>query len=102
MTFPDLLAWLNVFIAVPIAWAVAIMLFRVSRSQPDNGVLRERFFGQVMLVAVVSIFAIVFINNGMEEPRPMGLTQTQIVTRLAILSLTLPALYWLVLYRKLQ
>lgn len=99
MTFPALLAWLNVFIAVPIAWTVAIMLFRVSRSQPDNGVLRERFFGQVMLASVVSIFAIVFINNGMEEPRPMGLPQTQVITRLAILSLTIPAIYWIWLYR---
>lgn len=102
MTFPAILAWLNVFIAIPIAWIVAVMLGRLLQKQPDNGVLRERFLLQGMLAIVVSLFAIVFINNGMEEPRPMGVPQTQVITRLAILSLTIPAIYWMVLYQRLK
>jgi hypothetical protein len=99
MTFPALLAWLVIFIAVPANWLVVVGLLRLSRASPNNRVLRDRLLVAVMLAAVVTVFGVVFVNNGMESP-PLGLPQTQVLTRVAILSLAIPAIYWLSLYRR--
>jgi ABC-type molybdate transport system permease subunit len=97
MNLPAVLAWLNILLAVPVNWIVLVGLWQISRSNPGNRVLRERMFLALVLAPVVTIFALVFLNNGMEQP-PLGLPQTQVLTRVAILALTIPALYWLSLY----
>lgn len=97
--FPEVLAWLVVFVAVPLNWVVVVALFRLLRMHTENRVLRDRFLVAGMLASVVTIFGIVFINNGLEVP-PLGVPQTQVITRLAILSLAIPAIYWLTLYRR--
>jgi hypothetical protein len=99
LNVPAILAWLVIFIAVPVNWLVVAGLLRLSRGQPSNRVLRDRLLVAAMLSVVVTVFGVVFVNNGMESP-PLGLPQTQVLTRVAILALAIPALYWLSLYRR--
>lgn len=94
---PVVLAILVTFVAVPVNWFVVIALGRLLRARPDNGILRDRFLVAAMLATVVTIFAAVFVNNDMTPP-PFGLPVTQVFTRLSILSLAIPAIYWLSLY----
>lgn len=94
-----LLAYANVLIAVPLNWYLAWRLWSISWQHPSIGALRERAFLAVHLAIVVTIFAIVFLNNGMEQPI-LDVPTTQLITRAAILSLTIPALRWLWLYRQ--
>lgn len=98
MNVPTLLAWLVVLVVMPLNWYVTVKLIYLSRSNPDSRVLRERAFVSVGLSVVVSVFAFVFLNNGMDIP-VLNNVQTQLVTRAAVLGLALPALYWLYLYR---
>lgn len=98
MTLPVLLAWGVVLIAMPLNWYVTIKLAGLSRANPDVRVLRERTYVALALSVIVSIFAFVFLNNGMDIP-VLNNEQTQLVTRTAVLALALPALYWLYLYR---
>jgi hypothetical protein len=96
---PIVLAWLVILVAFPTNWLVVMGLWRLLRAHPDNRVLRDRFFIAVGIATVVTIFGGVFVNNDIVPP-PVGLLGTQIMTRIAVLSLTFPALYWLLLYRK--
>lgn len=98
-SLPAILAWLVIFVAVPTNWLVVIGLWRLLRVQRDNRLLRDRFLVAGMLATVVTIFGAVFVNNDVVPP-PLTPPQTMVFTRLAILSLTIPALYWLMLYRK--
>lgn len=95
---PVILAWLVVLVALPLNWYVTFRLDRLSRANPDVRVLRERSYVAVSLALVVTIFAVVFLNNGMEFPI-LDLVTTQLLTRGAILGLALPALLWLWIYR---
>lgn len=98
LTLPDLLARSVIRVAVPVNWYVVWRLWRLSRSRPQLGVLRERMFVALALAVVVTIFALVFLNNGMEVPI-LNLEQTQLLTRTAVLSLAIPPLRWLWQYR---
>lgn len=98
-SIPVLLAWAVVVVAVPVNWLVVLRLWRLLRVRRDNRVLRDRFIVAGGLATVVTVFGAVFVNNDIIPP-PVGLYGTMIVTRLAILSLTAPALYWLTLYRR--
>lgn len=96
---PAILAWLVIFIAVPTNWIVVLALWRLVRTQPGNRLLRDRTLVAVMLAMVVTVFGLVFLNNDMRPPS-LTVPETQVITRLSILSLAIPALYWLSLYRR--
>lgn len=98
MTLPVLLAWLVVLVAFPLNWYVTVKLALLLGANPDVRVLRERLYVSIGLSVVVSVFAFVFLNNGMDIP-VLNNVQTQLITRAAVLGLALPALYWLYLYR---
>lgn len=94
------LAWLTVFVALPLSWFVAFRLWRLSRSRPRIMVLRHQAIASLALALLVTVFALVFINNDMEVP-PLSVAQTRILTRGSLLLLSvIPALYWLRLYRE--
>lgn len=93
-----ILSWLVIFIAVPLNWLVVFGLWQLVRTHPSNRVLRDRFLVATFLAAIVTMFGSVFLNNDIVPP-PFTPMQTMVVTRLSILSLTVPALYWLSLYR---
>lgn len=97
-SLPEILKWLVIFVEVPIMGIVAIRLLLLLRLRPTNLVLKDRFLVTVTLIIVVIIFAAVFLNNNMEIP-PLGMYQTQVLTRAAILSLMLTSIYWLWVYR---
>ena len=95
---PTILAWLVVLVTVPLAWFVAWRLWRLTISQPQLRVLRERALLSGHSALVISIFAATFLNNGMAQP-VLNPEQTMILTRTAILSLAIPPIRWLLLYR---
>lgn len=95
---PTILAWLVILVAVPFNWFVAWRLWRLARSEPNLRVLRERALTAAHTAVVVTVFAVVFLNNGMEIPL-LNVEQTQLLTRTAILSLVIPPLRWWLLYR---
>lgn len=99
MNIPMILATLVVFVALPLNWLVVALLLRLLRKQPYNRLLRDRFLVAAMLALVVTVFAGVFVNND-RLPPPLTLAQTQVLTRLSILTLVVPAIYWLTLYRR--
>lgn len=92
------LAWLVILVAVPLNWIVTLRLWRLYRPGEDIGLLKERTLLALVLAIVVTIFAAVFLNNGMEDPI-LDLAATQLLTRSAILGLSIPAIYWLFLFR---
>lgn len=96
-TFPALLAYAVVGIALPLNWFLTYRLWRITRSDPSIEVLSERTWVALHISIVVTIFAIVFLNNGMIEPL-LTPWDTMVITRLAILSLMIPALRWLWMY----
>lgn len=98
MSIPVLLAWGVILIALPLNLLSTIVLVRLTIKHRDSKVLRERAYVAFALLLIVSIFAAVFLNNGMEFP-VLNNEATQLVTRSAVLALALPALYWLYLYR---
>lgn len=101
MTLPVLLAGLIIFVAVPLNWIVAVRLARLYL-RTRIVVIRERARVAVVNSLVVTLFAFVFINNSFFDPRgaPFNAFASMVITRVAILMLALPALYWLYLYRK--
>lgn len=99
MNLPSILAVLVIFVAAPLHWVVFFRLWSRARQYPEVRVLRDRTLTALALALIVTIFALVFLNNGMETPI-LDLFGTQLLTRSAILALSIPALYWLWLYRK--
>lgn len=100
MTLPVFLAGVVIFVGLPINWLVVgrlIQLYR-RRSLP---VLRERAIAATAIALTVTLFAIVFVNNSFFDPRgaPLNAFASMVITRVAILGLAIPALYWLWIYR---
>lgn len=100
MTLPEFLAFAVIFVGLPINWLVVwrlAVLYRRSRI----AVIRERAIAAVTLASTVTLFAFVFVNNSFFDPRgaPFDAFTSMVITRIAILLLALPALYWLWLYR---
>jgi hypothetical protein len=94
----DLLAVLVVVVAVPLNWVVVALLWRLHRQAPEVRVLRERGIVATALAIVVTIFALVFLNNDLDVPL-LDFESTKLVTRSAILAVSvIPALYWLSIY----
>lgn len=95
---PTLLAYAVIAIALPLNWVVTIRLWLLSESMRDNQVVRERAIVALALALIVTLFSIVFLNNEMDAPF-LTVEQTQLLTRSAVLALSIPALYWLFIYR---
>lgn len=99
MTVPTLLALLTVVVAMPLNWFVTFRLWRLYRGSPELGVLRERALASLFVAIVVTIFALVFLNNDLTPPM-LAFDDTKLVTRGAMLAVGIvPAGYWLWLYR---
>lgn len=95
---PTILAYLVILVAVPVNWFAVWKIARLYRKAPHIGVLRDRLVVAVALAIIVTLFGIIFLNNEMSNPF-LSNTQTRLLTRSAVLGLTLPPLYWLWLYR---
>lgn len=91
------LAYAVVAISLPLNWYLAYKLWRLSLEDRSIRTLRERAITGLHIAIVVTVFAIVFLNNGMLDPF-LTPGQTMIVTRLAILSLSIPPVRWLLIY----
>lgn len=97
---PDLPAWLAfavVGIALPLNWFLTWQLWRLSRADNSIRALNERTLVALHISFVVTVFALVFLNNGALVPF-LTPWDTMVITRVAILSLSLPALRWLWMY----
>lgn len=95
---PALLAYLVMVFVVPVSWFAVWRVARLYRKAPHIGVLRDRLVVAVALAIIVTVFGIVFLNNEMANP-VLSTLHTRLLTRSAVLGLTLPPLYWLWLYR---
>lgn len=94
-----LLALLTVFVAMPLNIFVTIRLWRLYRADPSLRVLRERAIASLFVAIVVTVFALVFLNNDLVPPI-LAFEDTKILTRGAMLAVgVIPAGYWLWLYR---
>jgi hypothetical protein len=98
VTLPSLLAVAVIVFAVPLNWYVALRLWWLSR-HADNWALRAHVVVAVMLALIVTVFAVIFVNNDMAVP-PLDPETTRIITRAAMLGLSVPGLYWLWLVRR--
>ena len=100
MTLVNLIAYLTLFVALPLNWLVTIMLWRVSRQSPEIRVLRERAVTALALAIIATVFALIFLNNDAAVP-PLSPEATRLITRTTILVATIvPSFYWLWLYRR--
>jgi hypothetical protein len=91
----DVLAVLVVLVAVPLSWLVTVILWRLARQSPGTWVLRERAIIQTAVAILVTVFALIFLNNGMEVPF-FDNEATRLITRVAVLVLpTGTSLYFL-------
>lgn len=96
---PTLIALLVAAVGVPLNWYVTWRLWRLSRANPGLKVLRERAIVALALALVVTVFALIFLNNDAEHP-PLSFDDTKWLTRTAmLLAAVAPPCYWLWLYR---
>lgn len=99
MTLSTVLAFAVVLVAAPLSWIVFLMLRRQTRHLPGNKVLRAQAWASFSLAVIVTVFAIVFVNNEQAVP-PLDLEATRILTRGALLLVSVASsLYWIRLYR---
>ncbi len=95
----QLTAILVLVIGVPLNVVVTTMLGWKLHKAPHLRVLRERFVVALAVLFVVALFGLIFLNNDTLPP-PLDTEATKFVTRAFMLGLaTIPALYWLWLYR---
>lgn len=100
MNVPTVIAYLVALVALPLNWFVVVRLWRLSLFTPRIRVLRYQAILATALAVIVTIFAIVFLNNDLATPVLPG-DVTKLVTRSAVLVWSVvPAGYWLWLYRK--
>lgn len=99
MNVASVLAVLVLVIGVPLNLYVTVKLLRLSRVSPQLRVLRERAIVAVCVLLVVVVFSLVFWSND-STPPVLPLDVTKIITRGAVLVVsTVPAVYWLRIYR---
>lgn len=95
---PAVLAWLVVVVAMPLNWLTAVLQWRLSNVAPAIRVLRERAVAATALAIIVSVFALIFVNNDLGMPM-LDLAATKLLTRGTMLALSvIPAVYWLRLW----
>ncbi len=100
MSAPTLLAVLVAVVSVPLNWFVVVRLWRLSLVKPSIPVLRFQAILATGLSAIVTLFALIFLNNDLPDPVVSGDT-TKLITRSVVLIWSvIPSLYWLWLYRK--
>ena len=100
MTLPTLMALFVLFVVLPLNWYVTWRLWLLHKANPTIRVLRERGIVSTALALLVTLFAVIFLNNDLVPP-PMSFADTKLLTRGAMLLAGLiPALYWLWLYRE--
>jgi hypothetical protein len=93
------IAALVILIGIPLNWYVTWRLWSLSRDNPELRVLRERAIVALVLAFVITMFAVVFINNDLVPP-PLSFETTKWVTRTVVLVASIvPPCYWLWLYR---
>jgi hypothetical protein len=98
MSLSDLLTVAVIFVALPLSWLVAVLLWNLSRGNPKLYVLRAHAVAALAIAIIVTVFTIVFVNNNLAVPPPLDLDATKIITRGTILVVsTVSALYWLLL-----
>lgn len=100
MGIPEILAIMVVAIAAPLNWFVAWRLWYLSHLDPKVWTLRSAAISATGIAVIVTVFALVFLNNGQPFP-PLDAFETQLITRTTLLILsTVPAIYWLRRYKK--
>jgi hypothetical protein len=99
LSLSDALTLLVIFVAVPVNWFVTWRLW-VLRQRSPSWVLHDRFWVALAISIIVTVFAVIFVNNTLTPPW-LNNDQTKIITRGAILGLsTLTAFYWIVRSRR--
>lgn len=99
MPFTEFLAWATLLVAVPLNVFAAVTLRRAWREKRDQQMLKERYVVAVVTTLVVLFFGVIFVNNDQTIP-PIGVEATKVVTRAAMLWLSLVlAGGWLWTYR---
>ena len=96
---PVVMAGVVLFVALPLNWYVTYVLWRLHQAQPGLRVLRERGIVSTCLSLLITVFALIFLNNDLVPP-PIEFEATKLITRGAlIVGGMVPPLYWLWLYR---
>jgi hypothetical protein len=94
-------AWLGflvVFVACPLNWIVAVLLWRLSRQSPDLTVIRDRAIAATAIAFAVTVFATLMLNTDWTLGL-FDLDQARVFSRIATLILALaPTLFFLRLY----
>jgi hypothetical protein len=95
----EVLAYLVLLVGVPLNIYVFVKLRALSSCHPEIRVLRERAIVAGVVLLVVVLFSFIFLNNDLDAPA-LSFEETKVITRLALLVLaTVPASYWLFIYR---
>lgn len=98
----EILSWLTLLVAMPLNWLVTVFLWRLLRAAPKLRVLRERVIVAFSLSLIVTVYALIFVNNDMKPP-PLNFESTKVFTRGGLLVMaTIPALYWLLIYWRIK
>lgn len=93
------LAVLVLVVGVPLNLYVTVRLWRLARLAPHNRVVRDRAIVAAGVLAVVTVFGLIFLNNDLIPPI-LGPEITRYITRSLVLAVAVgPALYWIRLYR---
>jgi uncharacterized membrane protein len=99
MSIDGIIALLVVFVGIPLNVYIFNRLLGLSHARPDLRVLRERTIVAFFVLLFVVVFGLVFLNNDATIP-PLSTEWTKIITRtVTLLAATVPALYWIRLYR---
>lgn len=97
---PSDLAVLVAVIGVPLNWYVTWRLWRLARANPEIQVIRDRAVSATALAVVVTVFALIFLNNDLVPPA-VSFDATKWLTRSVMLAAAIvPPVYWLWLYRR--
>jgi hypothetical protein len=96
---PSALALLVIFVAMPLDWYVTFILWRLTHTDPKGRTLRAVTAFSFCIALTITVLAVIFINNGMDEP-VLSTYETMVITRATLLVLSVvPAVYWLRWYR---
>lgn len=92
--------WMTLLVCVPLNIVNVVLLAKKLGERPDLAVLRERLRVAVVLLTVLFVFGLIFVNNDRPFP-PLDVEMTKLITRSIMLVLGIvPAVGWILLYRK--
>jgi len=96
---PTLLAFVVLFVGVPLNLYVVHRLWQLVRAEPDNAVLRDRVIVALAVLLLIVVFGLIFLNNDLDAP-VVSFADTKLGTRtVAVILAIVPASYWLWIYR---